>query len=97
MADWRQDSFPDRLEHSLSGLCREVHKHRRHFQRLLPFVIANTLANAQWGEMRFPLYLLMNALDEHDKSLLSANLPQLEKRKFGQLHAQFYESNKIIG
>jgi hypothetical protein len=28
---------------------------------------------------------------------LSANLPQLEKRKFGQLHAQFYEGNKIIG
>ncbi|KAL7080766.1 hypothetical protein ACQ4LE_000755 [Meloidogyne hapla] len=87
--------FPDRLEHSLSCVCRELVKHREKFHRLLSFVVASSLVDER--RIRYPNYLIMTALDEKDFALLSTNMPTWEKRKFSTLHSQFFECNKIIG
>ena len=90
-----QNMFPDRLEHSLNCVCRELVKNREKFHHLLSFVIASSLVDER--RIRYPNYLIMTAMDEKDLALLSTNLPTWEKRKFAALHSQFFECNKIIG
>nr|CAD2132049.1 unnamed protein product [Meloidogyne enterolobii] len=90
-----ENLFPDRLEHSLSCVCRELVKNREKFHRLLSFVVASSLVDER--RIRYPTYLIMTALDEKDIALLSTNMPTWEKRKFSALHSQFFECNKIIG
>ncbi|CAK5077698.1 unnamed protein product [Meloidogyne enterolobii] len=90
-----ENLFPDRLEHSLSCVCRELVKNKEKFHRLLSFVVASSLVDER--RIRYPTYLIMTALDEKDIALLSTNMPTWEKRKFSTLHSQFFECNKIIG
>uniref|UniRef100_A0A915MAK1 Uncharacterized protein n=1 Tax=Meloidogyne javanica TaxID=6303 RepID=A0A915MAK1_MELJA len=90
-----ENLFPDKLEHSLSCVCRELVKNREKFHRLLSFVVASSLVDER--RIRYPTYLIMTALDEKDIALLSTNMPTWEKRKFSTLHSQFFECNKIIG
>uniref|UniRef100_A0A183CIC5 Non-specific serine/threonine protein kinase n=1 Tax=Globodera pallida TaxID=36090 RepID=A0A183CIC5_GLOPA len=95
LKEWPESRFADRLEHSLTLLCREIVRRKKCFNKLLPFVISGLLTGDR--DLRFPMYLLFSALDENDFSLLSSNLSAAEKRKFTRLQSQFYASNKIIG